>query len=110
MDTLAEPGLALPLRSQRRRLAIVSTYNELCGIAAFTRSLVRILKRDFDIEVFDLDQYLLRQTERRTRRTADDYFRKICARLREFDIVNLQLEFGTLGASMHDSLRRLSWL
>jgi glycosyltransferase involved in cell wall biosynthesis len=111
MDTLAESSTGLSVRpSQRRRLAIVSTYDELCGIAAFTRSLVRLLKRDFDIEVFDLDQYLLRQTERLARRTADDYFRKICDRLREFDIVNLQLEFGTLGASMHDSLRRLRWL
>jgi glycosyltransferase involved in cell wall biosynthesis len=109
MDALAEP-LTSSVRTQRRRLAIVSTYNELCGIAAFTRCLVRVLKRDFDIEVFDLDQYLLRQNERVARRTADAYFREICERLKEFDIVNLQLEFGTLGASMHDSLRRLRWL
>jgi glycosyltransferase involved in cell wall biosynthesis len=110
MDALTEPGVALSVRAKHRRLAIVSTYNELCGIAAFTKSLVRIIGRDFDLEVFDLDQYLLRQTDRRARRIADAYFRDICRRLRDFDIVNLQLEFGTLGTNMNDSLRRLRWL
>ena len=95
---------------RKRRLAIVSTYDELCGIAAFTRSLVRIIEDDFDLEVFDLDQFLLRQTDRRSRRKADGYFRAICARLGEFDIVNLQLEFGILGGTRRDSLRRLRWL
>ncbi|HLG48695.1 MAG TPA: hypothetical protein VKY24_20800 [Reyranella sp.] len=110
MDALIEAGVTLSVGPKRRRLAIVSTYNELCGIAAFTKSLVRIIGDDFDLEVFDLDQYLLRQTDRRARRIADAYFRDICGRLREFDVVNLQLEFGTLGASMKDSLRRLRWL
>jgi hypothetical protein len=95
---------------RKRRLAIVSTYDELCGIAAFTRSLVRIFEDDFDLEVFDLDQFLLCQTDRRSRRRADGYFRAICARLAEFDIVNLQLEFGILGGTRRDSLRRLRWL
>lgn len=100
-------GVAVPAR---RRLAVVSTYDELCGIAAFTRSLVRIIEKDFDLEVFDLDQFLLRQTDRRSRLKADEYFKAICARLAEFDIVNLQLEFGTLGANRTESLRRLRWL
>jgi glycosyltransferase involved in cell wall biosynthesis len=111
MDVLAGPDSISSKASRRRsRLAVVSTYDDLCGIAAFTRSLVRTIEGDFDLEVFDLDQFLLRQREGNARRKADAYFRDICLRLREFDFVNLQLEFGTLGATMHDSLRRLRWL
>lgn len=46
--------------TRRPRLAIVSTYDQLCGIAAYTKALVPQLESEFDIEVFDLDQQRLR--------------------------------------------------
>lgn len=95
---------------KRRRLAVVTTYDDLCGIAGFSRSLVRALEPHFDVEVFDLDQFLLRLTDRLGRQKADLYFKSICRQLREFDIVNLQLEFGTLGTLDKDIFRRMTWL
>ena len=41
-------------RAARARLAVVSTYDDLCGIAAYTRSLERQLDDIFDVTVFDL--------------------------------------------------------
>ena len=58
-------------RTGRRRLALVSTYDDLCGIAAYTRSLEKQLSDIFDVTVFDLDQYLLRNTHARVRKFAD---------------------------------------
>ena len=97
-------------RVARKRLALVSTYDELCGIAAYTRSLERQLADCFDVTVFDLDQYLLRSTHGRVKRFADKHIQDICREIRYFDAVNLQLEHGTLGRSCHDIHRRFSWL
>jgi glycosyltransferase involved in cell wall biosynthesis len=95
---------------RRPRLAVISTYNDLCGIAGYTRGLERQLADSFDVTVFDLNQYLLRATHRRVRRFADRHIREICREIREFDAVNLQLEHGTLGYSHDDIYRRFCWI
>src|SRR5437588_13132006 len=46
-------------RAARTRLAIISTYDDLCGIAAYTTSLIRQLRDNFAIYVFDLNHYFL---------------------------------------------------
>jgi glycosyltransferase involved in cell wall biosynthesis len=94
----------------RPRLAIVSTYSELCGIAAYTRSLEGQLADVFDIRVFDLNQYLLRSTHGRVRKFGDRHIQDICRELKDFETVNLQLEHGTLGRTARDIFRRFSWI
>src|SRR5205085_10851473 len=88
--------------SAKERLAIVSTSSKLCGIAAYTTALRRQLGGAFDITVFQLDQYLLRSPHRRVRKLADRHIKEICRAIRPFDVVNLQLEYGTLGRSGGD--------
>src|ERR1700686_1382438 len=102
-------GIAPP-PSRKERLAIVSTRSRLCGIAAYTATLRRQLGEAFDITVFDLDQYLLRSPHRRVRRLADHRIKDICRALGDFDAVNLQLEYGTLGRHAIDIDRRFRWL
>lgn len=94
----------------RLRLAIVSTYDELCGIASYTRALVPLLEASMEVEVFDLDQGLLLSTQGRISALGDRHIEEIAARLRDFDAVNIQLEFGTLGLAPPQILRRLGWL
>jgi glycosyltransferase involved in cell wall biosynthesis len=95
---------------RRPRLAVISTYNELCGIAGYTRGLEKQLADTFDVTVFDLNQYLLRATHRRVRKYADRHIHRICREIREFDAVNLQLEHGTLGQVCRDIYRRFCWI
>jgi hypothetical protein len=112
-DAPAIPETAgnIAMRAPRReRLAIVSTRNKLCGIAAYTQTLERHLATVFDVCVFDLDQYLLRSRHPRVRALADSHIKDICHEISDFDAVNLQLEFGTLGRSAKDICRRFSWL
>jgi glycosyltransferase involved in cell wall biosynthesis len=104
------PRLPTESPAPRARLAVISTYDELCGIAAYTRALERQLSRDFDVTVFDLSQYLLRSTHPRTRQFADRHIGEICAALRGYDAVNVQLEFGILGRRPRDIYRRLLWI
>ncbi len=91
---------------RRPRIAIVSTYDELCGIAGYTRAIEKQLAPYVDLQIFDLDQYLLKSTHRRVRRLADQHILKIARALRGYDSVNIQLEHGTLGRTSHDIIRR----
>ncbi|MBV8935101.1 MAG: hypothetical protein JO095_04755, partial [Alphaproteobacteria bacterium] len=76
---------------------MIASDSDLCGIAAYTRSLEKQLDGIFEVTVFDLDQYLLRSTHGRVRKFGDRHILDICRTIREFDAVNLQLEHGTLG-------------
>jgi glycosyltransferase involved in cell wall biosynthesis len=97
-------------RVARSRLAIVSTHDNLCGIAAYTRSLERQLDDMFDVTVFDLNQYLLRSNHGRVRKFGDKHIQSICREIRHYDTVNLQLEHGTLGRNCSDIFRRFGWI
>ena len=97
-------------RTARTRLAVVSTHDDLCGIAAYTRSLERQLGDVFDVTVFQLNQFLLRSTHRRVRRFGDRHIQAICREIRHYDTVNLQLEHGTLGRGCGDIFRRFNWI
>ena len=98
---------ATPPRSGPLRLAIISTYDEVCGIAGYTRALEQQLRPHAEVTVFDLDQYLLRSQHNRVQRLADKHIKEIAARLSEFDSVNIQLEYGTLGRTSAQIVRRL---
>ncbi|MDD2796081.1 hypothetical protein [Acidocella sp.] len=91
---------------RRPRIAIVSTYDELCGIAGYTRAIEKQLAPYADLQIFDLDQYLLKSTHRRVRRLADQHILEIARALRGYDSVNIQLEHGTLGRTSRDIIRR----
>jgi hypothetical protein len=103
-------GQLATMPSRKESLAIVSTSSKLCGIAAYTAALRRQLDDAYDITVFDLDQYLMRNPHRSVRKLADRHIKEICGAIRRFDIVNLQLEYGTLGRYGSDIHRRFCWL
>ena len=107
-QTRIEPNAGPP--SRKETLAIVSTRSKLCGVAAYTTALQRQLGDAFDITVFDLNQYLMRNPHRRVRKLADRQIKEICRAIRQFDAVNLQLEHGTLGRYGTDIYRRFCWL
>jgi|688.fasta_scaffold47732_5 glycosyltransferase involved in cell wall biosynthesis len=88
-------------------LAVISTFDDLCGIAGYTKPIVGLLAEHFDITVFDLDQFLFKSKSRRVQRLADRELNAFCRTLGRFDAVNLQLEHGTLGNDPHTIMRRL---
>jgi glycosyltransferase involved in cell wall biosynthesis len=95
---------------RKETLAIVSTSSKLCGIAAYTTALRRQLDGAFDITVFNLNQYMMRNPNRRVRKLADRQVKEICRAIRHVDAVNLQLEYGTLGRFGSDIYRRFCWI
>ena len=91
----------------KKKLAIISTFDDLCGIASYTRRIVRQLEDIYDITVFDLDQFIFRATSKRISDLADKEVERICGLLPEFHAVNIQLEHGTIGSKPDEIMSRL---
>lgn len=95
------------------KMAIVSSYSESCGNAAFTRIVhdsVEHFHQDIDVEVVELDLKLLQSINKEVRRKADDHIADICARLKGYDLVNIQMEAGLYGTLPGDITRRFKRL
>ncbi len=78
----------------KKKLAIVSSYNELCGNAGYTKALSQTLSNHFDVTVIPLNVELLRKKESKA---AQSHLTKICNELQAFDCVNIQFEAGLYG-------------
>lgn len=93
-------------------LAIVSSYSESCGNAAFTRVLHDTIEiySNTQVEVIELDLSLLQSIERNVRCKAEIHIKGICERLKVFDAVNIQMEAGLYGTLPHDIVRRAKQL
>jgi glycosyltransferase involved in cell wall biosynthesis len=96
--------------SSKPSLAIIGTFDDLCGIAAYVKTMVRLLGDHFDVTVFDLDQFLFKHPSPTVQRLAEAEIRRICKALRGFDAVNIQLEHGLFGTSANMILRRIKRL
>ena len=92
--------------------AIVSSYSESCGNAAFTRVLHDTIElySNTQVEVIELDLILLQSIEYNVRRKAEIHIKGICERLKVFDAVNIQMEAGLYGTLPHDIVRRAKQL
>jgi glycosyltransferase involved in cell wall biosynthesis len=95
------------MTTSKPRLAVISTYDDLCGIAGYTKPIVKLLEEYFDVTVFDLDQFLFKNKSPLVQRMAEQELQAFCKTLHQFDAVNLQLEHGTLGNTARSIFRRL---
>ena len=92
------------------RLVIVSTFDDLCGIAGYTRCLMKQLENDFEVDVFDLDQFFMRSTNRKIKLVADDIIKAFCEKAKTYDFVNIQFEHGIFGRNKSEFLPRFRWI
>jgi len=91
-------------------LAIVSSYDEFCGIAAYTRHLERQLAEHFDVTVIPLDQRILRYETPRRIKLGNEHIARIAASLSKYDYANIQYEPGTLASIPELAYRRMRTL
>ena len=88
------------------RLAVISTFDDLCGIAGYTKPILKLLEEHFDVTVFDLDQFIFKSKSPAVQKMAENELTAFCRTLADFDAVNLQLEHGTPGNTATSILRR----
>ena len=91
------------------RMAIVSSYSESCGNAAFTKVLhdsIQHYHKNIEVEVIELNLRLLQSIDSIVRKSADAHINQICNLLVNFDFVNIQMESGLYGTLPNDIIKR----
>lgn len=84
------------VENAKSRLGIISSYNEACGNASYTKALVAAFSNHFDVSVISLNTDLLRKKDSKS---ANVYIKNICKDLKNYDYVNIQFEAGLFGSS-----------
>lgn len=98
---------------KKNKMAIVSSYSESCGNAAFTKVLhdtIEYYYDSIDVEVIELDIPLLQSIQSEVRVKADKHINEICEKLKQFDFVNIQMEAGLYGTFPQDIIKRFNKL
>lgn len=89
-------------------LAIVSSHNINCALAHYADALKDFLNPAFNVEIIDLKtSQLLRQEGENYQEMSEAHINQLCARLQEFDLVNVHLELGLYGTSTESILSRI---
>lgn len=94
----------------KKKLAIVSTYNEQCGNASYTHVLKVAFSDIYDVDVIPLDLFLLQKVQKQFDVYADEHIKSICRKLSSYDYVNIQFEAGLYGVTAKSILRRMKML
>ncbi|MBS0648440.1 MAG: glycosyltransferase [Verrucomicrobia bacterium] len=87
----------------KEKLGILSSYDELCGNASYTKALVQEFSKHYDVTVVPLKVELLRKGESAA---AQQHIKEVCQQLKTFDCVNIQFEAGLFGSSLPSILFR----
>ncbi len=93
-----------------KKLAIVSSYNEMCGNASYTHVLKNAFSEHVEVEVIPLDLFLLQKRGRIYQQHGDKHIKDIVKRFEDFDYVNIQFEAGLFGRGHEIVLRRIKML
>ncbi len=93
--------------TQRPKVAILSTWNEICGIAHFTKGIKENLEKTCDVEVLPTPRMILGNAkDGAEKEAAENYCAYLSKRVKEFDHVNIQFEPGILAGDMATAMRR----
>ena len=84
------------MENAKSRLGIISSYNETCGNASYTKALKAAFSAHFDVSVIPLNVDLLRKKDSKS---AKIHIKNICKELKKYDYVNIQFEASLFGSS-----------
>lgn len=96
-----------------KRLAIVSSFSESCGIASFAkfvRDSINYYHPEVQVDILELNLRLLQTENAKMRKKGDKHIKDICKQLKDYDAVNIQVEPGLYGRKPEDIAKRIGWL
>lgn len=80
-----------------KRIAIISSYHEACGIAAYTERLEKEFQKYGHVDVLPLNTEVLKSNHVELLAMGDALIAEIAEKLKEYDYVNIQFEAGLFG-------------
>ena len=91
----------------RKKVAILSTWEEICGIAHFTKGIKNNLEKDHDVTVLPTPRMILGSAkDGAEKEAAENYCRYLARQVAKYDHVNIQFEPGILAGDMATAMRR----
>jgi glycosyltransferase involved in cell wall biosynthesis len=89
-------------RMKKPSLAIISTYDDLCGIASYVKAIEHSLSEYFDVTILNLAVGL-----QNDRIAFDKHIEEISEKLTRYDVVNLHFESALFGQTGREITKRL---
>jgi glycosyltransferase involved in cell wall biosynthesis len=86
-----------------QKLAVVSSYDDFCGIAIYSKALIKGLSQYYDATVIPLDREILHKGNAKD---VANYIHTLCKSLKDFDCVSIQFEPGLFCGSCHSSIKK----
>lgn len=90
-----------------KKLAIVSSYNTVCGNASYTHVLKEALALYYDVEIIAINHKLLSNSHPAATQRRKIYLQELSDKLKQFDCVNIQFEMSLYGHSMGSAYHNL---
>lgn len=81
-----------------KKLAIISSYKELCGIASYTSILEKEFKKYFEVDIIRLDTRILRSDKKNIIKMANAHIDEISNLVKNYDYINIQFESSLFGS------------
>lgn len=100
----------MPGNHMRKKLAIVSSYNEACGNASYTHVLKNEFEKYYDVDVLPLQIDLLESNKRKIMKIANKHIDDMANKLKDYDYVNIQFEAGLYGSTRSNIVKRVKKL
>ena len=94
----------------KKKLAIISNYNELCGNANYTHVLFKQFSLHCQTEILRLNTKLLTADYVQFNKLAARHIDQLSQRIKEFDYVNIQFEAGLYGNFPFEIFKRFKKL
>ena len=91
-----------------KKLAIVSSYKELCGIASYTAILEKEFKKHFEVEVIKLDTEILKSNKENLVKMGNKHINEIAEKIKEYYYVNIQFVASLFGSDFKLISERVS--
>ncbi len=98
------------METPKKKLAIISSYNESCGNASYTEALRREFSKYYEVDILGLQLDLLQSTNSHIKKLGDKHISDICSKLKNYDYVNIQFEAGLYGLTRTDIFNRVKKL
>ena len=93
--------------NNKKKLAVISSWKEACGIASYTECLVPEFEKYYNVDIFSLKTEILNNTNKNISKMGDELIKKIAEKIVDYDYVNIQFEVGLFGRTKTQVYNRL---
>ena len=97
-------------QKMKKKLAIISSYNTMCGHASYTHVLKEALSEYYETDIIPINYKLLSNAHPTARKLHAKYLQEVAEKLKKYDCVNIQFEAGLYGYNMATACNNVALL